>query len=281
MIRLKTIIDRVQGQLIDNSSETRELIIGWTNAAVERLCRIVPVPVYVARVELTPDSDGIVFVPGSVHWLRDVSATDGRKFEYYQNYHANIRGYNYVEAGALFENGDTEAASVVHGSNTVTVAAGTDCEVNDVIRLTGVDGLYDVLSIGDPATTLTIAPWYEGETANDISLTRFPQGIRRIRVSSGLDSPFTETVVITFQRRPAAVSQDDDIILLEAPDSIFLNVMKRAMERGKYNVDSLYLDRDIQRAELMELGTVRGDSEKLKTGTVFSRPGIFTRRRRL
>jgi len=282
MMRFSSMIERIQGQLLDESSDTETMIKSWINDVVDFLCRTVDLPIYRLQRTITPDSSGYIYLPGILQSIKTITdstkvyhfkhedvtegLTNERKMEYLYSDHGIKDSYDY-----------SETAVVVNGSANVTVSAGTSAEQYDTVSFSSEDGFYEVVS--GSGTAVVLLDEYRG-TAGSKTMLVNPSGMRKVKVYDSNGSAYTSDVIVTFQRKPHVLVSDNDIIWLDAPSSIFYNVLKRAYERGKYQTDSLYLDNQIKYYTHIELGSLKRGKEKTQMEQTSRNMGMFSLHRR-
>ena len=284
MIRFSSMIERLQGQLIDNSTDTETMIKAWINDAVSLLCVQVAIPELARELTLSPDSDGEVVLPGSMQSITEIT-DDDRDIRF--TYERGSRGmvntreteYLYCDVGMVLTSGDTETVTCTQGSMTVTADSTTAAEVGDIVSFTGVDGFFDVTAVETDETGLTIMPWYPSTTGST-SMVVNPAGRRKIALYNSAGTAYTDDIICMFQMRHPELVNDADMILLNAPNAIYYNVLKRALERGKYQVDSLYLDKQTLKAETLELSGLKKDHERMQLEREKRNMGLFSLHRR-
>ena len=240
----------IQEAIMDQSEETETSIYRWGNMTIRELSDRHEWAGLRNESEISPDANGIVWLPADFSKGLMVYTSD-RSYRFYQSpdneSHAAVT-MQYRSAGMRLTASSSFSATCTQGSSSAAVTGDlSSLSVGDAVSFSGVSGMFAVEEIDSDAGTITVWPWFP---ASDGSYTmNHPSvGQRKIELFDSNGDVYTSDVLVIYQRLHPAVVNGDSPVLVDFYMSMYYRILQHALEQEKYMTDSKRLELDARRA---------------------------------
>jgi len=260
----------------------------WINRGVQAVARSYLWPSLNVRETVTVVS-GVLIEPALLDGINVINKAGSGLPEDEFRYRARLQGKNMNRMGGYWYaptdlKGTTDlsfSANVTANSNTIALGTATQSwpdsdDVGSRVTFAGNRGLYKITAVTTASATIT--PDYRGNSQIGVVAKVAPLGMKSWHLYDNNDALFSGSVDLDYQRCHPVLSDDEDELWFDAPDSVIAMVMVQAQRQMKYDASAERLKQEYQEALHREVGYLgRTPTDVLPQG-LGGGPPLFTQR---